>query len=43
MPDVILVGGTINLTVIQQATNDVPIVFVQVSDPVEQGFVASLQ
>jgi putative ABC transport system substrate-binding protein len=42
MPDVILIGGTINLAVIQQATNDLPIVFVQVSDPVEQGFVASL-
>ena len=42
MPDVILVGGTANLTVIQQATYTAPIVFVQVSDPVEQGFVASL-
>src|SRR5438128_9122910 len=32
----------LNLTVIQQATSTVPVVFVQVSDPVAQGFVASL-
>jgi putative tryptophan/tyrosine transport system substrate-binding protein len=31
-----------NLTVIQQATSTVPVVFVQVSDPVAQGFVASV-
>src|SRR5215831_5549308 len=36
-PDVILAASTTNLTVIQQATNSVPVVFVQVSDPVEQG------
>jgi putative tryptophan/tyrosine transport system substrate-binding protein len=42
MPDVILASSTTNLTVIQQATSTVPVVFVQVSDPVEQGFVASL-
>src|SRR5262245_43607457 len=41
-PDVILVSSTTNLTVIQQATSTVPVVFVQVSDPVEQGFVASI-
>src|SRR5262245_24459144 len=41
-PDVILAASTTNLTVIQQATNTVPVVFVQVSDPVEQGFVASV-
>jgi putative ABC transport system substrate-binding protein len=41
-PDVILTASTTNLTVIQQATNTVPVVFVQVSDPVEQGFVASI-
>jgi putative ABC transport system substrate-binding protein len=40
-PDVILTASTTNLTVIQQATTTVPVVFVQVSDPVEQGFVAS--
>jgi putative ABC transport system substrate-binding protein len=42
MPDVILASSTTNLAVIQQATSTVPIVFVQVSDPVMQGFVASL-
>src|SRR5262245_66402489 len=42
MPDVILAGSTINLTVIQQTTSTVPVVFVQVADPVEQGFVASI-
>jgi putative ABC transport system substrate-binding protein len=43
MPDVILTGSTINLTVIQQATSTVPVVFVQVADPVAQGFVASMR
>jgi putative tryptophan/tyrosine transport system substrate-binding protein len=43
MPDVILAGSTINLTVIQQATSTVPVVFVQVADPVGQGFVASMR
>jgi putative ABC transport system substrate-binding protein len=42
MPDVILASSTINLRVVQEATNAVPVVFVLVSDPVEQGFVASL-
>jgi putative ABC transport system substrate-binding protein len=42
MPDVILVGSTTNLTVIRQATNTVPVVFLSVSDPVVQGFVPSL-
>jgi len=41
-PDVILTASTTNLTVVQQATSTIPVVFVQVSDPVEQGFVASL-
>jgi putative tryptophan/tyrosine transport system substrate-binding protein len=41
-PDVILTASTTNLTVIQQATSTVPVMFVQVSDPVEQGFVASI-
>jgi putative tryptophan/tyrosine transport system substrate-binding protein len=41
-PDVILTASTTNLTVVQQATSTVPVVFVQVSDPVEQGFVASI-
>jgi putative tryptophan/tyrosine transport system substrate-binding protein len=42
MPDVILTASTTNLTVIQQATSTVPVVFTQVSDPVAQGFVASI-
>ena len=41
-PDVILASSTTNLTVIQQATSTVPVVFVQVSDPVAQGFVKSV-
>ena len=42
MPDVILTASTTNLMVIQQATSTVPVVFVSVSDPVEQGFIANL-
>jgi putative tryptophan/tyrosine transport system substrate-binding protein len=42
MPDVILAATTPNLTAIQQATSTVPIVFLQVSDPVVQGFVPNL-
>jgi putative ABC transport system substrate-binding protein len=42
MPDVILASSTTNLTVIRQATSTVPVVFLQVSDPVVQGFVQSL-
>jgi putative ABC transport system substrate-binding protein len=41
-PDVILAATTANLEIIQQATSTVPIVFTQVSDPVAQGFVASI-
>jgi putative tryptophan/tyrosine transport system substrate-binding protein len=41
-PDVILAASTVNLTAIQQATSTVPIVFMSISDPVDQGFVASL-
>jgi len=40
--DVILAGGTANLAFLQQATQSIPIVFVQVSDPVAQHFVTSL-
>ena len=43
MPDVILAATTLNLTVMQQATSTMPVVFVQVADPVKQGFVASLR
>jgi putative ABC transport system substrate-binding protein len=42
MPDAILASSTTNLRIIQQATSTVPVVFTQVSDPVAQGFVASL-
>jgi putative ABC transport system substrate-binding protein len=42
MPDVILTASTTNLTMIQQVTSTVPVVFVTVTDPVEQGFVRSL-
>jgi putative ABC transport system substrate-binding protein len=42
MPDVILAATTTNLELIRQVTNSVPIVFVTVTDPVEQGFVSSL-
>jgi putative ABC transport system substrate-binding protein len=41
-PDVILSASTTNLMILQQATNTVPIVFVQVSDPIAQGFVSNL-
>jgi putative tryptophan/tyrosine transport system substrate-binding protein len=42
MPDVILASSTPNLVALRQATSTVPIVFLQVSDPVAQGFVANL-
>jgi putative ABC transport system substrate-binding protein len=41
-PDVILTAGTPNLKLLQQATRAIPIVFLQVSDPITQGFVTSL-
>jgi putative ABC transport system substrate-binding protein len=41
-PDVILTSGTAGLAAMQRATQTVPIVFTQVSDPVAQGFVTSL-
>jgi len=41
-PDVILSASTTNLMILRQATNTVPIVFVQVSDPVAQGFVPNV-
>ena len=41
-PDVILAGATPAVAALQPATRTVPIVFVQVSDPVSAGFVASL-
>ncbi len=41
-PDVILANGTFITAALQQATRTVPIVFVQVTDPVGGGFVESL-
>jgi putative ABC transport system substrate-binding protein len=41
-PDVILAAGGSHVGPLQQATRTVPIVFVQVTDPVGGGFVASL-
>jgi putative ABC transport system substrate-binding protein len=41
-PDVIFAASTLNLEALREATTTVPVVFVQVSDPVAQGFVASL-
>jgi len=41
-PDVILTSGTASVAPLLQATRTVPIVFVNVADPVGAGFVASL-
>jgi putative tryptophan/tyrosine transport system substrate-binding protein len=41
-PDVIVGQGTISARALQQATNAIPVVFVQVTDPVGAGFVTSL-
>jgi putative ABC transport system substrate-binding protein len=41
-PDVILANGTSSMGPLQQATRTLPVVFVNVSDPVSSGFVASL-
>jgi putative tryptophan/tyrosine transport system substrate-binding protein len=41
-PDVILTATTSSLTAMQRATRTIPIVFLQVSDPVAQGFVTNL-
>jgi putative ABC transport system substrate-binding protein len=41
-PEVILVSSTAALAVLQQETRSIPIVFVQVSDPIGQGFTPSL-
>jgi putative ABC transport system substrate-binding protein len=41
-PDVILANGSPELRPFLQATHDLPIVFANVTDPVGQGFVASL-
>jgi putative ABC transport system substrate-binding protein len=41
-PDVILVLGTVVVSALKRLTRSIPIVFVQVSDPVQAGFVSSL-
>ena len=41
-PDVVLANGTSAVAPLLEATRTVPIVFVQVSDPVGAGYVASL-
>ena len=41
-PDVILSGSTPALTAVTRESRSVPIVFVNVADPVDQGFVSSL-
>jgi putative tryptophan/tyrosine transport system substrate-binding protein len=41
-PDVVLAQGNSAVTALQQANKDVPIVFIQVSDPVGRGFVTTL-
>ena len=41
-PDVILAHGTAGITAVLQETRTIPTVFVQVTDPVAGGFVASL-
>jgi ABC-type uncharacterized transport system substrate-binding protein len=41
-PDAILVGGRRALSVLQEQTQSIPVVFAGISDPVEQGIVASL-
>ena len=41
-PDVIVVNGTLAVQPLLQTTRTVPIVFVQVTDPVGAGYVASL-
>jgi putative ABC transport system substrate-binding protein len=41
-PDLIVAEGTPGLAVAQQATRAIPIIFVNVTDPVGQGFVESL-
>ena len=42
-PDVVLSSGSVTIRPVQQAISTVPIVFVQVVDPVGSGFVDSLR
>jgi putative ABC transport system substrate-binding protein len=41
-PDLIVASSTSNLAAVLRATHTIPIVFVQVSDPVAQGFIPNL-
>src|SRR5262245_38836276 len=41
-PDVILASATPNVTALQRETRTIPIVFVQIADPIGSSFVASL-
>src|SRR5262245_15495540 len=41
-PDVILTNGSVGVTPVLQATRTIPVVFVQVTDPVGAGLVESL-
>ena len=41
-PDVVLASGTLSVTAFQRSTRTVPVVFVQVSDPVGAGLVTSV-
>jgi putative ABC transport system substrate-binding protein len=43
MPDVIVTGSSVTLAAVEQATNTIPIVFVNVNDPVTQGFVPNMR
>jgi ABC-type uncharacterized transport system substrate-binding protein len=42
MPDVLLAGASLAIAALRQQTRTIPIVFVNVSDPIGQGFVESL-
>jgi putative ABC transport system substrate-binding protein len=42
IPDLILASSTVNLTALLRMTHTIPIIFVQVTDPVAQGFVSNL-
>ena len=41
-PDVIVASSPLVLQALQQVTRNIPIVFVQITDPVGSGFVASM-
>jgi putative ABC transport system substrate-binding protein len=43
MPDIIVASATSALTALREATSTIPVVFLNVSDPVAQGFVMSMR